>query len=133
MNNKTGFWGSDWFFGLVFSLLFVICAWGLFGAAGQTLERQLYDAGVGMTDRSPHPDVAVIAIDDQSIDNLGRWPWPRELHAQLIDRLASSGARVIGNTILYSEAQVDPGQGWLRRIDERFDGAGLNQPPARLA
>ena len=37
---------------------------------------------------TPNDKVAVIAIDDQSIANLGRWPWPRAIHAKIVDILA---------------------------------------------
>jgi len=50
----------------------------------------------------------VVAIDDDSIKNIGRWPWPREIHAQMVDKLKSAGAKVIGSTIFYAEAQIDP-------------------------
>ena len=127
MAKSTGFWSKDWVFGGLFSLLFVLCAWGFFASGGQTAERWLYDLGVRWNALSPNPDIAVIAIDDQSIENLGRWPWPRELHAQLIDRLSRAGAKVIGNTVLYSEAQADPGQNWVRKVGEAYFSAGLNK------
>jgi adenylate cyclase len=46
------------------------------------------------------PEVVVVAIDEQSARKLGLpskpSEWPRDLHAQLVDRLARAGARVIG-------------------------------------
>ena len=45
---------------------------------------------------APAPNIAVIAIDDDSIGKLGRWPWPRDYHAALIDKLSKGGASVIG-------------------------------------
>ncbi|HEV8257687.1 MAG TPA: adenylate/guanylate cyclase domain-containing protein [Casimicrobiaceae bacterium] len=45
------------------------------------------------------PEVVVVAIDEQSAQELGLpskpSEWPRDLHAQLIERLARAGARVI--------------------------------------
>ena len=71
---KSGFWKSDWFLGLALALL-------VFFASGsdllQSLERKAYDMGVQASSRTPSDRVAVIAIDDQSIANIGRWPWPR--------------------------------------------------------
>jgi EAL domain-containing protein (putative c-di-GMP-specific phosphodiesterase class I)/CHASE2 domain-containing sensor protein/GGDEF domain-containing protein len=52
-------------------------------------------------------DITVVAIDDRSIEQLGRWPWDRRLHAELIERLASMDARVIGMDVLFSEPQTD--------------------------
>src|SRR5689334_2096109 len=94
---KTAFWKADWFLGLVIAV-------ALFGFARMTgfipgLERWAYDVGLRMTSKTPSDKVAVIAIDEQSIANIGRWPWSREVHAKLIDKLADAKARVIGNTV----------------------------------
>ena len=122
---KAGFWRRDWFAGLVFSLLFLIAGYLLFPAALGSIERMAYDWGLALNDRAPPDNIAVIAIDDQSIENLGRWPWPRNLHADMIDRLTRGGAKVIGNTIFYSEPQADPGQQELSKIVRFFSGTSL--------
>lgn len=44
---------------------------------------------------SPSPDIAIIAIDDQSIAELGRFPWTRTEYAKLIDRLSAAGAKAV--------------------------------------
>ena len=74
---KSGFWKKDWFLGLVVSLLL------LFSANSQIiqgLERAAYDWGVRATSQNPSDKVVVVAIDDASIRNIGRWPWSREVH-----------------------------------------------------
>jgi len=49
-------------------------------------------------------DVVVVGIDDVTFDDLGlRWPFPRRLHAQLIDRLKKAGAKVIAYDIQFTE------------------------------
>ena len=85
---KTAFWKADWFLGLVIAV-------ALFGFARMSgfipgLERWAYDLGVKMTSKSPSEKIAVIAIDEQSISNIGRWPWPREVQAKVIDQLAAA-------------------------------------------
>lgn len=112
---KKGFWTKDWFAGLAFTLAFLLLSFFIYPDSFQSLERYAYDVGVRASDRIPNDKIAVIAIDDESIQNIGRWPWPRDLHAQMIERLKQGGAKVIGNTILYSEPQIDPG---LARINE---------------
>ena len=89
---KRTFWSTDWFFALV-----AVAVFAAFSQSTplQSLERSAYDWGVQLTERTPHPDIAVVAIDDSSIENLGRWPWPRDLHAQLIRKLSRAGAKVI--------------------------------------
>lgn len=46
----------------------------------------------------------IVAIDENSLSQLGRWPWSRKIHADLIHRLKMEGASVIGLDIIFSEA-----------------------------
>jgi CHASE2 domain-containing sensor protein/tRNA A-37 threonylcarbamoyl transferase component Bud32 len=120
---KTQFWKADWFVGLLVALLF------LFSANSdlmQSLERKAYDIGVRASSRTPSDKIAVIAIDDQSIANLGRWPWPREIHAALLDVLAAGHAKVVGNTVLLFEPQVDPGLAYINKIGAFLGSSSLN-------
>jgi diguanylate cyclase (GGDEF)-like protein len=55
--------------------------------------------------------VVVVEIDQQSLERLGRWPWPRRLHAELIDRLAAAGAAVIGYDVLFAEPSAAEPEG----------------------
>ena len=71
-------------------------------------KRSAYDFGVKASQKDPGDQVVIIAIDDQSLDSLGRWPWPRDILATMVDKLSAAGAKVIGNTILMSEAQTAP-------------------------
>ncbi|HSH90467.1 MAG TPA: CHASE2 domain-containing protein, partial [Ramlibacter sp.] len=48
--------------------------------------------------------ISIVGIDEASFTQLGlRWPWPREVHAQLVDRLAKAGAAVIAFDVLFTE------------------------------
>jgi serine/threonine-protein kinase len=86
------------------------------------LERRFYDFGSAHTDRLPSERIAIIAIDDQSIANIGRWPWPREVHAQLIDQLTAAGAKTVAHTAFFLEPQVAPGIDKLRELRGLLDG-----------
>jgi serine/threonine-protein kinase len=115
--SKAGFWKKDWFLGLVVSLVL------LFAGGSQLiqgLERSAYDWGVRASSRMPSDKIAIIAIDKQSIDNIGRWPWSREIHAKMIDRLAAAKAKVIGYTVFFSEPQIDPGLVYVNRLLETY-------------
>jgi len=46
-------------------------------------------------------DIVIVAIDDQSLQELGRWPWPRDRFAKVIDSLNQSA--VIGIDISFFE------------------------------
>ena len=90
-----------------------------------TLERRYYDFASTATSRQPSDRVAIIAIDDQSIANIGRWPWPRDIHAQLIDKLSEAKAKTIAHTAFFFEPQTDRGLTYIREMkDALADPAG---------
>jgi len=51
----------------------------------------------------PLDKVVLVAIDEKSLDEIGRWPWPRTRIAELIDRLSEYDAKVIGFDIVFPE------------------------------
>jgi signal transduction histidine kinase len=52
----------------------------------------------------PPKQIVVVAIDETSLAEIKRqWPWPRSIHAQLIQRLNKAGAKVIGFDVLFAE------------------------------
>ncbi len=51
----------------------------------------------------PHPDIVVVTVDEASLDEVGKWPWPRAVFARLTRQLAAAGARAI--------VYVRPGRG----------------------
>jgi len=118
---KGNFWKSDWFFGLVVSIVMLFLG---NGDLLQGLERKAYDMGVGMTSRQPSDKIAVIAIDKQSLDNMGRWPWSRDVIAEMVEKLAAAKAKVIATTILFSEPQLDPGLAYINKLIELYAQAG---------
>ena len=110
------FWRADWFVAVLVVMTVVVLhqATDLIG----TLERRFYDFGSTSSGRQPSDRIAVIAIDDQSIANIGRWPWPRDVHAQLIDQLAAAKAKTIVHTTFFFEPQTDRGLVFIRKIKD---------------
>ncbi len=124
---KKGFWRQDWFAGMLISLVFLFLSQN---ELIQGLERSAYDLGVTASQRDPGEKIAIIAIDDQSLDNLGRWPWPRDMLANMINKLTAAGAGVIGNTILMSEAQTTPAS--IQDLLAYLESAGLVKQNPKL-
>jgi len=124
---KKGTWTADWVVALAICLVFGAAAWLRFDTL-EGLERVAYDVGVGGSQRTPSDRIAVVAIDDQSIDNLGRWPWPRDIHADLVNTLHAGGAKVVGNLIFYSEPQIDPGLKYIEKLRAIYAAAGVRIP-----
>jgi adenylate cyclase len=58
---------------------------------------------------APGPEVVIAAIDEQSVDELGRWPWPYTVQAQLIRRLTAYGAAAIGYDVVFSSSDTSAG------------------------
>jgi serine/threonine-protein kinase len=121
---KVTFLKADWFVGLLVALAFLFVATT---DLMQSLERKAYDMGVRASARVPSDKIAIIAIDDQSIANLGRWPWPREVQGQLLDILANGHAKVIGHTVLFSEPQVDSGFIYVNKIGALLANSSLKE------
>ncbi len=57
----------------------------------------------------PSRDIVILAIDDRSLQQVGPWPWRREIMADILDRLTPAHPRVIGIDIIYSEQLEGPG------------------------
>lgn len=55
---------------------------------------------------APTGAVAIVAIDDKSIAELGRFPWSRQVFADLIDRLTAAGVRGIAVDVLFPETEA---------------------------
>ncbi|MBA4114526.1 MAG: adenylate/guanylate cyclase domain-containing protein, partial [Verminephrobacter sp.] len=55
--------------------------------------------------------VTILAIDEPSFQQLGQgWPFPRGLHARLVDRLRADGAAAIGLDVVFADPAADPAQ-----------------------
>ena len=75
---------------------------------GQRLELPTVDARFAVRGTQPAwPGVVVVGIDTPSLDALGRFPFPRRVEAQMIDRLREDGARVIAYDLVFDSAS-DP-------------------------
>jgi len=122
---KLKFAWTDVLLGAVVSLVVMLVFW-MNWADG--LESKLYDARARMRARAKSGEnVVLIGIDDRSIREIGRWPWPRSYIAEMIDQLAEAKAKVIGVDILFSDAELNPGlvevknmkNAFAQKIDER--------------
>ena len=80
----------------------------------QRINHLVQDAALRLHQRSPQPEIALIAIDEASLAAIGRWPWRRALHAQLLNTVAQQQPRAIALDILFSEPDLDyPGDDLL--------------------
>lgn len=68
----------------------------------------LYDVLARSNGRAADPSILIVDIDDRSLAELGAWPWSRDVHGQMIDRLSDAGAKTIVYDVLFSQASPDP-------------------------
>jgi adenylate cyclase len=75
------------------------------GDAFERLELNSVDTRFSIRGARQAPaDVAVVAVDDRTFSRLGlQWPFPRSLHAKVIDRLREAGASAIAYDIQFTE------------------------------
>lgn len=52
--------------------------------------------------------IAILAIDDESLQTIGQWPWQRDVHAELVRQLDEANAAVVGFDITFPLASENP-------------------------
>ena len=78
----------------------------------RNIELDTYDRRVAATARpaAPADRISLVLIDNDSLRRMeplvGRWPWPRLVHATVIDYLAAAGAKVIAYDVLFPERDM---------------------------
>ena len=65
-------------------------------------------------------NIAIVTIDDKSVKQLGPWPWPRHLVAEMIQILKANGARLIGLDLLFSQKEQNQGLEEIRKLHHRI-------------
>ncbi len=73
------------------------------------------------TAQTAHPDVAYIEIAEDSIQAIGRWPWPRQYHAAMTHILTQWKAKAIVFDMLFSEPSSELDDGALKEAFEKSD------------
>jgi adenylate cyclase len=81
---------------------------------------------------APDPAVAVVEIDEKSVQRYGLLPWPRTLLARALSHLDEAGAKAVGLDIAFTDEASDDGKIY-RQLLEQFDKAEAAQPTPGLA
>ena len=82
---------------VVFSLVAILLT-----GAPVALKNFLVDLRFNSFPRQASGDVVILAIDSPSIEAIGVWPWPRRVHAELIDKLLYAGVTGIAFDVDFS-------------------------------
>jgi serine/threonine-protein kinase len=113
--NKA-YWKTDRFVGLMVILTFLLAS-GFDLMSG--LEWKAYDLGVRFSSTDPaNSDVVVVQIDDESLNRIGPWPWPRDLLAHATRILNAAQPAVIGYALPLDAKQSNAGLESVRSVQE---------------
>lgn len=85
---------------ILLCLVVLIHITGLFSR----VDNLVFDIGQKSHSSLAPTDIVIIAIDENSLSQLGRWPWSRKIHADLIQRLVQEKPRAIGFDVIFSES-----------------------------
>ena len=85
------------------------------------LELKLYNVMVGLRgDPGSQSDIVIVDIDDDSIEKIGRWPWPRYILADGIKKINSGDPKVIGLNLILSEPEESTGLKTVKELEALF-------------
>lgn len=99
-SKKTAFWMS---LGVI---LFLFACDQLNVQLFQSLENKTIDFRFNVRGtRAPRAPVKLIMVDDKSLKEVGQWPWPRSIHAQIIRQLKADGVKDVFYDIVFSEPE----------------------------
>jgi CHASE2 domain-containing sensor protein/predicted Ser/Thr protein kinase len=121
-HGTSGRWRFNWLAALLFSVIFSLLALLPFADTLENAESRLLTRAMGWSAQPPSPDIAIVAIDQKSLDNVGSWPWQRSVLAQVIDQLTAVGAREIATTVRLDTPQNELGIYYLDELRRRLDG-----------
>ncbi|MCD6297758.1 MAG: CHASE2 domain-containing protein, partial [Deltaproteobacteria bacterium] len=68
--------------------------------------------------------IAIVNIDEKSLNQLGPWPWPRSLVAEMIRILKANGAKLIGLDLVFSQKEQNQG---LKEVKELYETISQQQ------
>ncbi len=77
---------------------------------------------------TPGGEVVIIAIDEKTLDELGRWPFPRSYFADVVDNLNKMGVRALGFDMIFSEPDIYSGISTVDYIKRDGERRGFNDP-----
>jgi len=123
----------DWLIGVIVTAFYVfITVTGVLDFT-DAVERKAFDFRARLAAPSErNPDIEIVAITDDDLSELGRFPWPRDILAQGVQNLAAAGARVIAMNILFPEPELSEGLTTVKNLREKYESFGLAQQGAGL-
>ncbi len=95
----------------VFAVLSILLVSGFMGTTSLRTSDALYSVG------RPLGEIVIVAIDDRSLQEIGRWPWDRKVFAEALGLL--EGAKAVGIDVSFFEPSGDD-----QLLQQAIDSAG---------
>ncbi len=91
------------------------------------LDHIMYDARLQLTmPRGVDERIVILDIDEKSLQEVARWPWPRDIMAELIEKLFDKyGVAIVAFDVVFAEADHSSG---IRVLDQLAQGALKDVP-----
>ncbi|MCJ7595151.1 MAG: adenylate/guanylate cyclase domain-containing protein, partial [Desulfobacterales bacterium] len=82
----------------------------------KTLDLRFISRGL----KKPSPEVVLAVIDEKSLKEEGRWPWPRSKFAGLVDALSKDGAKAVAFDVIFAEPDENTHLQFIDQLDQRM-------------
>lgn len=117
---STGLRRAAWREWVVLAVLLGLLTGGLGWQNGLgRIDFTFYDAAIGLRGRAPSPDIVIVAIDEASLGQIGRWPWTRGVHAALLNRISPARPKAIALDLILAEPEAGSGDALFAQAIER--------------
>jgi adenylate cyclase len=78
--------------------------------------------------QKPGNEIVIVKIDEESMEQLGRWPWSRDRWVNLIDNLVEWGAKVIGIDVIFAGIEESPDNEKIARFRDKIKQLEIKDP-----
>ena len=78
-------------------------------------------------------ETVIVTVDEKSLNELGRGPWPRTTVAKVVERLKAGGAKVVGFDVVFAEPDENSSLKTLASLGSEMKRLGMNVPDKAIA
>lgn len=130
MGDRNRFWRRNWLGGLLLALAgWALAMLGVF----QGMDRWVFDSLMAMRTAPLSERVAVVAIDEKSLAQLGAWPWSRRQFALLAERLQAQGALAVAPVFPLPGVETHPALPLVMRAEDLLNASAGPESGRALA
>ena len=88
------------------------------------VEQRTLDARFRMRGHRPvDPRIAIVAIDEKTLQKLGAWPIPRNAYAKLVDQLSAGGAKIVAFDATFPTPEKNSAVEALKKLENEIGTA----------